>query len=383
MTASVLRIIARMNVGGPAQQLTGLLERLDPQRFDQTLVVGEVDDGEEDWFRLRRPDLARDGRIVRLPRLGRPVSPVDDLLAYRQLRHLIRDRRPDIVHTHTAKAGVLGRLAAYHEGVPVVVHTFHGHVLHGYFPAKLGRAIAALERRLARRSDALLAVGGRVRDELLAAGIGEADRYVVVPPGVVAPASWEAAAARDSFGIEPGRPVVGYVGRLAGVKRPDRLIEVANRVARHHSDVVVLVGGGADPEVQRELQRQVDLVDVRFLGWIADVGRLYAASDVVVLTSDNEGMPVSLIEAGMCSRPVVATDVGGVSEVVIDGVTGRVVGSEVEALAGALAALLDDPVLATRYGVAAREHTARFAMQTLIETTQELYSRLLEPPSTT
>lgn len=372
----VLRIIARMNVGGPAQELTGLLEELDPARFEQTLAVGAVDDGEEDWFRLRRPDLSDDTRLVRVPHLGRPIAPGADLRAYRDLRRMIRALEPDLVHTHTAKAGLLGRLAALHEGIPRIVHTFHGHVLHGYFPAPVTAGVVALEKRLARRTHALLAGGTRVRDELLAAGVGAPERYVVVPPGVVPPLMWERDRARASFGVGTDQPVVGYVGRLAGVKRPDRLMEVANRVSAVTDGVVFLVGGGADATEVRRLSTLIDGADVRFQGWISDVGRLYAASDVVVLTSDNEGMPVSLIEAGMCARPVVASNVGSVSEVVLDGKTGLVVEPNGEALADATVQLLQDHERARCFGMQAAEHTEAFSMSALVAATAQIYEEL-------
>ena len=374
----VVRIIARMNVGGPAQQITGLMAGLDPERYAQTLVVGDVGEDEEDWLALKAPALAEDPRLIRLPRLSRSISPRDDLAAGRTLRRLLSDLAPDLVHTHTAKAGLLGRRAAAAVGVPARVHTFHGHVLHGYFSPTVGRAVALLERRLARSTDALLAVGGRVRDELLQAGIGQPSQYTVVPPGVQPPAQWERQAARAQFGLDPATPVVAFVGRLAGVKRPDRMLAVAERLTTLQPGTVMLVAGGATPEELTALQAQVQTADVRWLGWVGDVGAVYAAADVVLLTSDNEGMPVSLIEAGMCGRPAVASEVGSVAEVVRDRHTGRVVPAEVGALADACAALLADPDTAARYGDAAAAHThAAFSMDRLVATTASVYDRVV------
>ena len=383
-TSTVLSVIARLNVGGPAQTLTGLLAGMDAERFEQVLAIGALDDGEEDWVALRAPWLADDLRVKRIPSLGRPVRPREDNDAYRQLRSLIRHVKPDIVHTHTAKAGLLGRLAARREGVSAVVHTFHGHVLHGYFGPVASAGVRFAERKLAARTDALLSVGARVRDELLTAGIGERSQYVVVPPGVTEPARHEQAAARTALGLPADRPVVAFLGRLAGVKRPDRLIEVAERVARHLPEAVFAVGGGADESELERLRGTVDQADVRFRGWIADVGELYAAADLVLLTSDAEGMPVSLIEAGMCGRACVATDVGSVAEVVLDGRTGRVVPPDAQALADAVLELLADDERRDYYGAAARHHTCtHFSMERLIATTEQVYGAVLagEPPT--
>lgn len=373
----VLRIIARMNVGGPAQQITGLLADMDEDRFEHVVAIGSPDVGEEDWISLRAPWLADDPRIKRIPSLSREIRPGQDNEAYRQLRSLIRYVQPDIVHTHTAKAGIVGRLAAWREGVPAVVHTYHGHLLQGYLGRAQTLGVRVAERRLAARTDRLLSVGTRVRDDLLAAGIGDPDRYVVVPPGVRPPAEHPRDEARAALGLDPDEPVVAFVARVSDSKRPDRLVAVADEVARSRPETVVLVAGGAAPENLARLQAQVRRADIRWLGWVGDVGRIYAAADVVLLTSDTEGMPVSLIEAGMCGRACVATDVDSVGEVVLEGRTGRVVPVEVEALAAAVVELLDDDEQRTRFGAAAREHThTSFSMARLVETTQGVYEEL-------
>lgn len=374
---TVLRVIARMNVGGPAQQIVGLLRGLDSDRYEHLLAIGRLDDGEADWLTLRATDLVEDPRIQPVPSLGRSIAPANDLHAYRELRAIIRRVRPDVVHTHTAKAGFVGRLAAFHEGVPAVVHTFHGHVLHGYFGAATTAAVRRLEARLARRTDALLAVGTRVRDELLAAGIGEPEQYTVMPPGVVVPAAYDRDDARRRLGLPTDARVVAFVGRMAPVKRVDRFLEVAEGVARQRPETVFVVAGGGEPGELARLQRDVRAADVRFLGWVGDVAQVYAAADLILLTSDNEGMPVSLIEAGMVGCPAVATDVGSVREVVIEGVTGRVVSSEVGDLVDVVAGLIADDGERQRYSDAAREYTQRsFGMDRLVSTTQATYESL-------
>jgi glycosyltransferase involved in cell wall biosynthesis len=377
--ATILSVVTRLNVGGPAAILTALLDHAPSDGPDHLLAAGRTDQGEADWLALRAPHLEGDPRILPVPNLVRPIDPRRDLAAYRELRGLIRSHRPDLVHTHTAKAGAVGRLAALHEGVPHLVHSFHGHTLHGYFGRSQTAVLRQVERRLARRTDLLLAVGARVRDELLTAGIGRADRFEVVPPAVPAPRTVAREAAREQFGLAPDVPVIAFVGRLAGVKRPDRLLSVAEQVTARHPEAVLVVAGGATPAELAELQVAERDADVRLLGWVEDVGAVYAASDVVLLTSDNEGMPVTLIEAGLCGRPCVATDVGSVGEVVLDGRTGRVVPPRIDALTDAVIDLLEDRRARERLGAAARGHTQRtFGLEASQQRLASLYDHLLE-----
>lgn len=360
----VVHVIARMNVGGPARIIAGLLADLDPSLVRQTLITGEVGPDEEDWSAVRDPWLAADARVIRLTGLGRAIAPLRDLRTRRTLTALLRQLAPDVVITHTAKAGQLGRTAALRAGVPHVVHTFHGHTLHGYFPRPVTALFTHLERRLARRTDDLLAVGARVRDELLAAGIGTPDQYTVLPPGTADEGVGDRAAARRALALPDDVAVVAFVGRLSGVKRPDRFLAAAEQVAAARPATVFLVVGDGDERARLEvLPRRAD---VRFLGWRGDVGTIHAAADVVVVTSDNEGMPVTLIEAAMAGRACVTTDVGSAGEVVLDGRTGRVVAREPGAVAAAITALLEDDVAREQAGAAARAHArANFAVEAL------------------
>ncbi|MFB9840081.1 glycosyltransferase, partial [Actinoallomurus acaciae] len=175
----VMRIIARMNVGGPALQASVLMRGLDQELFDQRLYTGTVEPGEADYLDLR----ARDVAPHRVATLGRSIRPTDDARAVASLVAEMRRFRPHIVHTHTAKAGLLGRTAAVLARVPTRVHTYHGHLLYGYFSPAKTKMVVHSERMSARLCDRLIAVGTRVRDELVAAGIGRAEQYAVVPPG--------------------------------------------------------------------------------------------------------------------------------------------------------------------------------------------------------
>ena len=369
----ILRIIARMNVGGPAWQVSVLTRGLDEHRFESRLVVGDVGEGEADFIALRDPELP----VLKIPALGRSVRFGGDLRAFVAIRRAIRDYRPDIVHTHTAKAGVLGRLAAATCRVPVRVHTFHGHVLHGYFNRWVTRLVRIVEGLLARRTTALVAVGERVRDELLGAGIGRSDQYVVIPPGVALEARPDRVSARNGLGLPLNRPLVLFVGRLTAVKRPDRLIEAMALVLDTRPDAVLAIAG--EGELLEETRSRAEPLgeSVRFLGWQRDIAGLYAAADCMVLTSDNEGMPVTLIEAAMAGVPSVTTDVGSAREVVLDGVTGLVVAPDAAAVADGLVRLLDND-LRHRMGAAARARAeAEFDTRRLITDHESLYERLV------
>ena len=349
----VMTVIARMNLGGPAVIASELARNLDPDRFEHQLVIGDVGDDEGDYLVERDPELA----ARRVAGLGRSLKARDDAAALAGLRRAMREFRPHIVHTHTSKAGALGRMAAWTSRVPATVHTFHGHHLHGYFSAPVTRAIAAFERTMAWRTTRLISVGAQVRDELLAARIGRPEQYTVIAPGVRLSEPPARADARRLLQLPLDAPVVSYIGRLTSIKRPDRLLDVIERVAREVPGAICIVVGKGDlaETVERDAaQRGLDR-SMRFLGWRADVEVLFAASDLTLLTSDNEGMPVSLIEAARCGRPAVATRVGSVSEVIVHEQTGLLAPpTDTELLAQHVIRLLSDLAQAASMGAAAR-----------------------------
>ena len=376
----VLRVIARMNVGGPARQVVALhhpTTGLGTLGFEQRLLVGSVDRDEADELALRDPGIG----AIRVPGLGRAPAPGADLLALGRIVAEIRRFRPHIVHTHTAKAGVLGRLAAGMSGMrPATVHTFHGHLLHGYFRPSVRAAVVEVERRLARRTTSLVAVGAKVRDDLLAAGVGRPDQYTVVPPGVDLPQPPSRQEARRRLEVGPNAGlVVGFAGRLTAVKRPDRFLDAIAELCRRGIPATGLLAGSG--ELEGDLRRQAEQLgiapQIRFLGVRSDIEVVWAACDVAVATSDNEGMPMALIEAALVGRPAVTTDVGSASEVVIDGRTGLVVASDPAALASALERLAGDPDLRKRLGTHARQRaTEEFAAERLVAACQALYLSL-------
>jgi len=360
----VVRIIARLNIGGPAIHVILLTAKLRTiSGYETVLVKGTEGAGEGDML-----DLAADFGVtpVLVPSLGREIRWWDDLVAFWKILRLIRRERPDIVHTHTAKAGLLGRAAAWLAGVPLIVHTFHGHVFRGYFAPARTRIFIEIERWLARRTHRLVAVSERVRREILALGIGTADRFAVIPLGLDLQRFVECDPSRGALRAELGLgrtvPLVGIVARLVPIKRHDIFLDAVAEVARQHPASRFLIVG--DGECRGILESRVDALGlqdrVSFLGWRRDLERIYADLDVAVLTSDNEGSPVSLIEAMASGVAVVGPSVGGVPDVIDAGTTGILVpAGDAAAFADAIATLLTDPERRRKMGAAARERALR------------------------
>ena len=387
----VLRAIARLNVGGPALHVTYLSQGLAERGYDTTLVAGEIATGEESMaFVAERAGV----EVVPVPGLSREVSPLRDLLAAIRLAGLIRRVRPQIVHTHTAKAGAVGRTAALLAGPPrpLVVHTFHGHVLHGYFGTLGSRVFRQIETALALFTDVLVAVSPQVRDELVRLGVAPADKFAVIRLGIeLEPRvrfEEDRGAVRRRVGIGDERFVVGWFGRMTAVKRTEDLLgAVAALRARGVDALLLLVGDGVDRHRLEEEAYRLGLArHCLFLGYQENVAPWYAASDAVALTSANEGTPVTVIEALAAGRPVVATAVGGVPDVVAEGVDGFLVRpGDTAALADRLAQLAADPALRERLGERGRARAlARYSVGRLVDDVDGLYRSLLDArPSTT
>jgi len=378
----VVRIIARLNIGGPAIHTILLTAGLNDQRFESMLVTGVEGKYEGNMLDLAA---AKGVEPIIIPQLRRNVDPLGSLITLFKLYRLMRRERPHIVHTHTATAGLLGRLAAKLAGVPVILHTFHGHVLHGYFGPLQSKALVWMERLLARLSDRIVTVSEGQRQELAAYGIAPLEKITVVPLGfeleeLLACESHRGELRRE-LGLTDGNKLVGIVARLVPIKNHHLFLQAAQVVAEAVPQARFLVVG--DGELREELEvyaRDLGLDEKAFFtGWRRDLPRLYADLDVVALTSINEGTPVSLIEALAAGVPVVATAVGGVPDVVVDGETGYLVeAGDVKGLAEAIIELLRNPERAKEMGSAGREAVyPRFATQTLIANVEGLYAQLL------
>lgn len=398
---TVIRIVTRLNVGGPARHAMTLTARVDPRRFRSLLVTGQSDAREGDWG----PRASAQGiRVIRIPQLRRSLHPVADLIALTQLMQLVWRERPVLIHTHMAKAGALGRLTGVlyntigpgrHGVAPArLVHTFHGHVLDGYFKLGVTKLFVIIERWLARRTDRLIAVSQTVRDQILAKGIGRPAQWRVIPLGLDL----------SPLAMLPLRPpqtaelTIGLVGRLVPIKNPSVFLEALATLRRQHPKSAVrglIVGDGP---LRPQLERQVialGLQDiVQMTGWQEDLPTVYRNVDVTCLTSENEGTPVALIEAMAAGRAVVATQVGGVPDL-LDGTAGSpleipvggfrrvergllVKSNDVDGLANALWALTEDGTLRQQLGVAGRRYVAkRYTADRLVHELTALYDELI------
>ena len=371
----VMRIIARMNVGGPAVQVSGLMRGFNSIEFDHRLYTGFCAADEADYLET----VATDVKATRIEGFGRRVSLGGDVKAFITLVREIRSFKPHVIHTHTAKAGFLGRIASVISLQPSIrVHTFHGHLLNGYFGQFKRTLVVIAEKVLALFTHQLLAVGDKVRQDLLQAGIGNAKKFRLMPPGLSIGQLPNKKNAQESCQLTSEVLQCAFIGRVTQIKRPDRFLDVVSEINKRGVELnFFMAGDGELLEQCRERIAREDLL-VAVLGWQSDIEKVLSAADMVVLTSDNEGTPLSLIQAGMAGLPVVTTRVGSVPEVVLDGSTGIITNLEVNEIADALEKLAKDAGLRATMGKAAQEFTlAHFGVERLVHDHEELYKKLL------
>jgi glycosyltransferase involved in cell wall biosynthesis len=364
--------------------------------FETLLVVGRAEEHEKEaHFLTDQLGIS----VTYLPEMGRSVSVLDDYRAYRKLRKLIRDFRPDIVHTHAAKPGALGRLAAKAEGVPGIVHTFHGHVFHSYFNPLKNHLFQGVERYLARKSDAIIAISPEQKIELSDVfRIAPPDKFRMIPLGLdldrfQSDREAKRMSFRSAYGLHPDDLVVVITGRLVGIKNHSIFLRALASAKKQTGGRLVglIVGDGemrmAIEQEARELGFKFSGKDSRengedlvFTSWRTDIDMVNAGADIIALTSLNEGTPVSLIEASAAGCPVVSSRVGGVDSVVLEGKTGYLVESrDVDAFANRLVRLAENPELRAQLGQAGAEHVrSKFAYQRLVSDMAALYHELLE-----
>ncbi len=360
----VLHVIARLNVGGTARYITQLANELPKHGIETFVATGFVQGSEVEDPSAQSMDL------IRVPAMGRSIRPIKDHLARKQLDKIIAEVKPDIIQTHTFKAGYVIRMKK--QPVPVI-HTFHGHLLDDpEFSGFKSKVIIEVERMLAKKSAKLVTVGRRVADELLEQKIGHRSKFVNIPPGVVAVDVTPKVQALKNLNLQDtGAPIVGWIARMTGVKNPIRALEVADALP----DTRFLMAGGGD------LLEQVKAAappNVSVIGW-ADAADLFGASDIILSTSENEGMPVALIEAQLAGKPVVATDVGSVSEVILNHETGIVTNKNVGSIATAVKSLvLDKTTREEMGGLATARAQALFSVDRMINAHIELYKSIVK-----
>ena len=357
-TIKVLHVIARMNVGGTARYVGDLVQNIP----NSALATGYVQGSE-----IEDPVVIKINPH-RIPHMGRAISPFNDFKAWLELRKLINEIKPEIVHTHTFKAGLLGRLIG---GNHKRVHTFHGHLFDDQSFSPIEKMVITFsERYLAKRTDVLISVGERVGQDLRASGIGPNKKWVSIAPGVQALPKIDKSKAREVLGLNPNVFLVGWMARMTGVKNPLMALDVAKKLP----DVQFVMAGGGN---LLELVAKSAPANVAVIGW-TDASLFWSAVDCALSTSDNEGMPIALIEAQQASKPVIATDVGSNSEVIVNGATGIVVPKDLDSLVSAVQQLAKNQKQRLEMGQAAKLWALQqFSVDRMLIKHEENYSKLL------
>lgn len=387
----VARIITRLNIGGPAIQAISLSRELRTDGFHTTLIHGRLGRGEGDMTKILPLE---DTRAIYVSRLVRAVSPFDDVFAFWRIYRELCAYRPQIIHTHMAKAGALGRAAGLLYNLTAgrrwkarLVHTYHGHVFEGYFGDWSTKGFLLVERMLGKRTDALIAISEQIRTDLLRTySVATDDRVRLIRLGfdltrLLTIGAEDRARARRSLGIPEGALVVTTVGRLTAIKEQSLFIDMAARLLTGGRDIVFLLVGDGElrPHLEGQARERAISDRLRFLGWRGDLETIYGATDVFVLTSRNEGTPVALIEAMAAGVPCVSTDVGGVRDVITAPSVGVLVPfGAPQRLEEAVALLCDAPNTRVEIGRRARDSVReRFRVERLVEDISALYWQLL------
>lgn len=377
----ILHIITRLDVGGSADNTVISATRMPTPEFACSLISGLTEDP--------APGMAKMIHAARIPWfelacLRREVHLAMDVKALLQLRKLIRALRPDIVHTHSSKAGFLGRLAARLAGVRRIVHTPHGHVFDGYFGRGRTRAFIAMERWAARFTDRIVTLTDAEAEQHLAVGIGRTEQFVTIPSGIelggLASAPGDGKRVRDELGLLSTTPLVGAISRLVPIKGLHHLIAAMPEILRRCLEAHLVIAGDGEQRAALEAQaRELGLESrIHFLGYRQEVGAITAAFDVFVLPSINEGQGRVLVHAMALGKPIVASRVGGVPELLGDGEAGWLVPpADPTSLAQAVGTLLEDPLHAAKLGDAARGRAPRYSVEAMLSALARLYREIM------
>jgi len=381
----VLRIINRFNIGGPTYNAT-FLTRFMSDEYETLLIGGLPEADETDSLHIPRsyglePVLIEE--MKRLPNLS------SDRAAYKKLKQIIQEFKPDIVHTHAAKAGALGRKAAKACGVPVIVHTYHGHVFHSYFGSLKTRLYKLIEQRLAKQSDGIIAISPLQKEELAVQHrICPAEKIRVIPLGFDLGKFQEELTekriqTRELYKLEEEEIAIAIVGRLVPIKNHGLFLAAVEQLLQQNIRArFFIVGDGSEQAVISEKVKQLNTQYgdcITMTSWITDIATFNAGMDLICLTSDNEGTPVSLIEAQACNLPVISTDVGGVRDIVSEGETGFIVPRrDVNAFAEKLALLINNKEIREKMSQNGWKFVEeQFHYTTLVKNMENYYRELL------
>ena len=370
----VVHIVTRMNTGGVAVLIGNLMKGLDPNKFDLTLITGSCDSTEEDYLEK----IATSIPFLKVESLQRAISPRQDFVTFIKLWKILRTIKPDIVHTHTSKAGLIGRTVSKFAAPSARrVHTFHGHLLDGYFSPVKTKLITNLEGTLAKNTHALIAMGNQVKNDLLKVGVGSESKFRVFFPGLKSAIIHSKEDSKKNLEINPSLATCLFVGRLTQIKRPDRLLDAIALLKSNGVQFEFLIAGDGELSEYVSTRISKEELPVKTLGWVKDTSLAFSASDIMVLCSDNEAVSLVLIEGSQYGLPLVSTNVGSVSDVVIDHSTGYLTESTAESLASAIEKLVRDPQLRQMMGAAGKAHAERyFSLDRMIKDHSDLYRSL-------
>jgi glycosyltransferase involved in cell wall biosynthesis len=391
----ITHIITRLDMGGSAQNTLLTALNHDPQRYNVCLIKGSTHESamtkEEIQLVNRQLETAQKQgiEVIDIPALVRRISPFNDIKAFISIFQFLRKSKPDIVHTHTSKAGMLGRLAAWMARVPIIIHTPHGHVFYGHFGKSLSRIFLQMEKLLGRITHHHIALTQEECNDYLRLKVSQASKTTVIHSGVdlqrFSKGAKQRTRKREELGISPDSLVIGYVGWLIPIKGATHLVSAMARVAeKYPKSLLILVGKGDDKgEEEIKLKKQVEragLADkIRFLGWRSDVDEIMGCFDIFVLPSLNEGMGRVLVEAMAAGLPIVASRVGGIPDLVKDGQNGLLAPpADAIALGNGIAALLEDKKIRKRMGQVGKKMCRQYSTEAMVTPIDNLYRELLE-----
>lgn len=378
----ILNIITRLNIAGGSIHVLEISRLFERDGYHSSILCGQVEPHETDMQYMAD---AYNLTVTQIPEMGRSINILQDLLLIPKVYRIIKAMKPDIVHTHTAKAGLVGRIAAKLAGVPVILHTFHGNNFRGYFGKLMSMISINLERILALISTKIIAISEQQRDELLSYRICSLKKLRIIQLGFdfqqIAHREQDKGLFKASYGIDPAQRVIAFVGRLANIKNPFMFIDIAKRVLANRQDIVFVFAG--DGELTEDLKAEVRAIGyqehILFPGFIKDLRPLYADTDILMLTSINEGTPVAIIEAVANRIPVISTRVGGIPNLIRHGESGFMFErSDKDAFAQTALLLLDDSNLKTKITTNAwDEISVKYSSARLGKDLEALFTELL------
>ena len=372
----IVTVVSRMNVGGVASLLIGYMENLDKNKFEHVLITGNCEDNETDLLKQTNFE----GKVIYLQNLKRSVGVFKDLITFIEMRKILKSLSPDIVHTHTAKAGLIGRLSALSlRNKPLIIHTYHGHLLYGYFSALISFLIVTIERVLAWGTNLLIADSMQVKIDLLNYGVGKEKNWQVVSPGIRKLPNIESDVARNELGISKDANLICWIGRFTNIKNPmlaaQSFSTLKNKTNKKFT--MIMVGDG---ELFTSVQEYIsnNKLDIKLVGWKTNVSNFLAASDILLLTSKNEGFGMVIAEAGWYGKPTISTKVGGVTEFISNGETGVLVDSNEDDISDAISLLFEDRSLMNKIGANAKKQTNNlFTSEIFTKKHEEIYLKIL------